>query len=245
MGSAIQSDEAAEAVAREFTRALCAQWQSTLGGGALGIYCIGSLAHGGFNRRYSDIDMALIVQEPMAPAALDALRADAANVSADLAAKLSIFWTDRSFAVGRFPVLDCIDYLDHAVALTERERVTPPRPSLAEVRAYLAGPPFGNWCKEAARFAASDTLDAKDRKSYLRTLLYPARLIYSWTTGQMASNDDAVAFLAERAPFDLDTDLIAQALECRRVGDDPDRLFPARAALLNQVAVCERLVTAL
>jgi predicted nucleotidyltransferase len=245
MGSAIQSNEAAEATAREFTRALCAQWQSTLGDRVLGIYCIGSMAHGGFSRRYSDIDVAVIVREPMAPAVLDALRADATNISAELAAKLSIFWTDRSFAVGRFPVLDRIDYLDHAVVLMERERVAPPRPPLAEVRAYLAGPPFDNWRKEAARFAASDALDPNDRKSYLRTLLYPARLVYSCTTGRMGSNDDAVACLADRAPRDLDTDLINQALACRRAGDDPDRLFPARAALLNQVAVCERLVAAL
>jgi predicted nucleotidyltransferase len=242
MGAAIQSDEGAEAVAREFARALCAPWQSTLDDGVLGIYCIGSLAHGGFSRRYSDIDVAVIVQEPMAPAVLDALRADAARLSAELAAKLSIFWTDRSFAVGRFPVLDRIDYLDHAVALMERERVTPSRPSLAEVRAYLAGPPFGNWCNDARRFAASDAFDPKDRKSYLRTLLYPARLIYSWTTGRMGSNDAAVTFLAEHAPRDLDVNLIGQALECRRAGDDSDRLFPARAALLRQVAACERVV---
>jgi predicted nucleotidyltransferase len=242
MSPALQSNEAAESAARDFARTLCVRWQSTLGGGVLGIYCIGSLAHGGFSRRYSDIDMAVILQEPMAPAAVDALRTGAAKVSAELAAKLSIFWTDRSFAVGRFPILDRIDYLDHAVLLMERERITPQRPPLAEVRAYLAGSPFGHWRNEAARFAASDALDPKDRKSYLRALLYPARLVYSWTTGRMASNDDAVAFLAGRAPNDLDTDLIEQALACRRGGDDPDGLFPARAALLRQVTVCERLV---
>lgn len=242
MSTTLQSNEAAEGDAREFACTLCAQWQSALGGGVLGIYCIGSLAHGGFSRRYSDIDLAIILQEPIAPAAVDALRTGAAKVSAELAAKLSIFWTDRSFAVGRFPVLDRIDYLDHAVALMERERVTPQRPSLAEVRAYLAGPPFGNWRNEVARFAASDALDPKDRKSYLRALLYPARLFYSWTTGRMASNDDAVTFLTGCAPLDFDTALIEQALACRRAGDDPDGLFSARAALLRQVTVCERLV---
>jgi predicted nucleotidyltransferase len=242
MSPALHSDQAAEDAAREFARALCVRWQSTLGGGVLGIYCIGSLAHGGFSRRYSDIDLAIILQEPIAPAGVDALGTGAATVSAELAAKLSIFWTDRSFAVGRFPILDRIDYLDNAMALMERERVTPQRPPLAEVRAYLAGPPFGHWRDEAARFATSDALDPKDRKSYLRALLYPARLFYSWTTGRMASNDDAVAFLAGRAPLGLDTDLIVQALVCRRAGDDPDGLFPMRAALLRQVAACERLV---
>jgi predicted nucleotidyltransferase len=242
MISALPSNEAAEGAAREFARAVSARWQSALSDGALGIYCIGSLAHGGFSRRYSDIDMAVIVAEPLAPATLDKLRADAAQVSADVASKLSIFWTDRSFSVGRFPVLDRVDYLDHAAALMERERICPPRPSLAEVRAYLAGAPFERWRTDAERFAAATVLEPSDHKHFLRTLLYPARLIYSWTTGRMASNDAAVAFLADGAPAGLDIELIGQALECRRAGDDPDRLYPERAALLHQVAVCQRLV---
>jgi predicted nucleotidyltransferase len=242
MNSALPSNEVAEGAARAFAGAVCARWQSMLGGEIFGIYCIGSLAHGGFSHRYSDIDMAVIAAEPFGPDALDRLRTDAAQVSAELATKLSIFWTDRSFAVGRFPVLDRIDYLDHARALMERERIRPSRPSLADVRADLAGAPFERWCADAERFAASEALDPKDRKSYLRALLYPARLIYSWTTGRIASNDDAVAFLAGRAPVDVDADLIAKALACRRAGDDPDRLFPARGALLRQVAACERLV---
>jgi predicted nucleotidyltransferase len=235
-------DNLAEAAAREFARAVSARWQETLGDGLLGVYLIGSLAHGGFNRRYSDIDMALIVAEPLAPATLDALRAEAAKVSADLAAKLSIFWTDRSFAVGRFPILDRIDYLDHAVALIERERVRPSRPALAEVRAYLSGAPFERWCADAKQFAASATLEPQQRKAFLRTLLYPARLIYSGTTGRIGSNDDAVAFLAGGAPPGLDVAPIAQALECRRAASDPDRLFPSRAALPRQAAACERLI---
>ena len=62
------------------------------------------------------------------------------NFSPDLAPKLSLFWTDRSFTIGRFPPLDRLDYLDHAQPLIERERAAPPRPSLDEVRAYLARP---------------------------------------------------------------------------------------------------------
>ena len=42
------------------------------------------------------------------------------------------------------------------------------------------------------------TLDAKDRKAYLRALLYPARLCFSYATGLMTSNDDAVAYLREQ-----------------------------------------------
>ena len=150
MGSAIQSNEAAESAAREFTNALCAQWQSRLGGRVLGIYCIGSLAHGGFSRRYSDIDMAVIAQDPMEPAVLDALRADGANVSSELAAKLSIFWTDSSFTVGRFPLSTASTISTMRWCLWNASASTPPRPPLAEIRAYLAGPPFANWCNDAS-----------------------------------------------------------------------------------------------
>jgi predicted nucleotidyltransferase len=229
------------ATARDFASALSRHWEARLGGDLLGVYLIGSLAHGGFSHRYSDIDIALILEAPISQAVIDTLRTDAAKVYPDLAAKLSIFWTDRSFSVGRFPVLDRVDYLDHAVVLFERERVVPSRPALAEIRAYLAGAPFANWSADAERFVAAASLEPKNHKSFLRTLLYPARFVYSWTTGRMGSNDDAVAFLTEHVPPGLDVDLVVQALECRRAGADPDRLFPARTGLPRQVTACAQL----
>ena len=50
------------------------------------------------------------------------------------------------------------------MTLYERERVAPARPMLDEVRAYLTGAPLANWVKAAGAFAASDTLEPKDRK---------------------------------------------------------------------------------
>ena len=157
------------------------------------------------------------------------MRADAAAISTELAAKLSIFWTDRTFAAGRFPPLDRADYLDHGVTLIERERVTPSRPGLAEVRAYLAGKPFEAWRQGAAQFAALERLEPKSHKPYLRAQLYPARFVYSFMTGRMGSNDAAVAWLQDRAPPGLDVALIAAALACRRAAADPDVLFASRA----------------
>ena len=74
-----------------------------------------------------------------------------------------MFWTDRGCSLGRLPPLDRADYLDHAVTLYERERVVPARPTLDEIRAYLTGAPPANWAHAASTFAASDTLDPKDR----------------------------------------------------------------------------------
>ena len=69
--------------------------------------------------------------------ALAALREQANSLSPELGPKVSLFWTDRALAIGRFPPLDRADYLDYAVPLCERERIAPPRPSLDEIRVYL------------------------------------------------------------------------------------------------------------
>jgi hypothetical protein len=153
-----------------------------------------------------------------------------------------VFWTDRHFSLGRFPPLDRIDYLDHGVVLLERERVWPVRPPLQEIRGYLADAPFARWSDQVGRFATAESLEPKDRKAYLRTLLYPARFCYSWMTGRMGSNDDAVAFLREMRAARLDMRLIEHALQYRRADADPDPLFPARTSLPSQVDACATLV---
>ena len=49
-------NERARTEAIDFARRLVRHWQDALGTELLGAYLIGSLAHAGFNRRYSDID---------------------------------------------------------------------------------------------------------------------------------------------------------------------------------------------
>jgi predicted nucleotidyltransferase len=242
MNDSFSPDTAAATTARDFAATLAAHWQARLGDQLLGAYLLGSLAHGGFSRRYSDIDVGVVAEAGLTPTDFDAMRADAAAISNELAAKLSIFWTDRTFTAGRFPPLDRADYLDHGVMLTERERVMPPRPGLAEVRAYLTGKPFEAWMQGAAQFAALESLEPKSHKPYLRAHLYPARFVYSFMTGRMGSNDAAVAWLQDRAPPGLDIALITDALACRRSAADPDALFGLRAALPRQVTACAAFI---
>lgn len=229
--------------ALEFAHAMAAFWEEQLGPRLLGFYLIGSLAHGGFNRRYSDIDLALVAESGLSETSLDRARAHGVSISPELASKLSLFWSDRRFSAGRFPPLDRVDYLDHAVALVEREPVRPERPSVDDIRAYLRGAPFAIWAERAARFATLDRLEAEDHKPYLRALLYPARFVYSWSTGRMASVDDAVAYLDECRPAGLDIGLVARALRCRSRSADPDDLFGERKSLPGQVDACRRLIT--
>ena len=238
------SGEFAKTAAIDFARCLVRHWQEALGTELLGAYLIGSLAHAGFSRRYSDIDVALVTMAGLSAQALDQLRSEAVALSADWGAKVSVFWTDRHFSLGRFPPLDRLDYLDHAVALVERESVRPARPTLEEIHHYLRGAPFASWAERARSFAAAETLEPKDHKAYLRTLLYPGRFCYSWMTGLMGSNDVAVAFLKEGHAAGLDVSSLECALQCRQSAADPDALFPARKVLPSQIDACVALISA-
>jgi hypothetical protein len=161
----VDPDELAKTAAIDFARRLVPRWRESLSIELLGAYLIGSLAHAGFSRRYSDIDIALVTAAGLSPSALDRVRSEAVALSANWGPKVSVFWTDRHFILGRFPLLDRIDYLDHAVVLVEHECARPARPSLEEIRHYLRGAPFANWTDRARSFAAADTLSAKDQKS--------------------------------------------------------------------------------
>jgi predicted nucleotidyltransferase len=235
-------DDRARTGAIDFTRRLIQNWQEVHEIELLGAYLIGSLAHGGFSRRYSDVDIALITTAGLSPEALDRLRSDAVALSAEWGPKVSVFWADQHFSIGRFPALDRIDYLDHAVVLMERQSVRPTRPTMDEIWLYLSGTPFGNWADLARSFVVAETLEPKDHKAYLRTLLYPARFCYSWLTGLIGSIDAAVAFLDERPVAGLDNRLITRSLQCRRAAADPDALFPARTVLPEQIDACAALL---
>jgi predicted nucleotidyltransferase len=235
-------DDIAMKSAADFGRALVPCWQSALGADLLGVYLLGSLAHGGFSRRYSDVDILVVTAAGLTQAIVDRVRREAAALSAEWAPKLSVFWSDRDFSIGRLPPLDRVDFLDRPVVLLERERVRPQRPTFEEIRRYLRGAPFGNWQQRAQHFAAAAALDPAERKPYLRAQLYPARFCYSYLTGEMGSNDAAVAFLQARAVPGLDVALIERTLDCRRAAADPDSLFPSRTVLPVQIAACAALI---
>src|SRR5262249_12521082 len=73
------TDTSAEAAAVDFARHIVPFWQAALGSELLGAYLIGSLAHGGFSRRYSDVDMALVTEAGVSAQTLDRVRSKAAR----------------------------------------------------------------------------------------------------------------------------------------------------------------------
>lgn len=237
------ADHCTLASALDFTQRLGEVWSDDIGRRLCGIYRIGSLAHGGFNGRYSDIDVAVIVDEPFNPDDLELMHAKARELSNALGAKVSIFWAVRSFRAGRFPPLDRVDYLDHGIPIIERERVRPERPSLENIRAWLQGQPLANWTGLVRHFMAQSVLGPADHKPYVRCLLYPARFLYSWATGAMASNDEAVSFVRTAGVAGLDVELIIRALQFRQEFRDLDALFPERMKLAGQLSACTGVIS--
>ena len=236
------TDQQVRHAATGLAKNLGAFCEELLGPHFIGFYLLGSLAHGGFNRRYSDIDVALVSENGIDDSQRDAFDAEARRLSPDLAQRVSLFWSDRHFSMGRFPPLDRLDYIDRAVPLMEREKIVIDRPGLDEIRAYLCGAPFENWAARGSRFATEAALNPDDRKTYLKTHLYPARFAFSWLTGQIASNDDAIAYLQDHPLAGLDLALLGRALQCRHDAADPDRLFPDRLALPGQYTACAQLM---
>lgn len=242
MNAISDPDGDARRAAHELAEGMAAWWRDQLGQNLLGFYLLGSLAHGGFNRRYSDIDLGMVAATPLTEQIRDDMRAHAKTLAPELAGKISLFWTDRSFEIGRFPPLDRLDYLDHAVALMEREAVRPTRPTLDDIRDYLRGAPFENWAKSVPGFVALETLEPENHKPFIRAFLYAARFVFSWTTGTMASNDAAIALLQSDPPPGLDVDLLVKAMQLRLDAADPDPLFEDRKSLPGLVEACSRLM---
>ena len=113
-----EMNDTARTAALEFAHALGSSYRAQLGERLIGAYLIGSLAHGGFSHRYSDIDVVLVTEDGLDAATLTALRSLATERDAELGQKLSLFWSDHRFTTGRLPPLDRMDYIENAIVLT-------------------------------------------------------------------------------------------------------------------------------
>jgi hypothetical protein len=131
-------------------------YTQALGERLVAAYALGSLAHGGFSPLVSDVDLALILADPLRPTDSVRVAAVAWGLKAKGSAlhdRLSVFWgTPSSLAGrvpgGRFPPLDRLDLLEHGCLLqgedTRSGLVPPDRDELLVAGAlfaleYLAG----------------------------------------------------------------------------------------------------------
>lgn len=172
------------------------------------VYALGSLAHGGFCPLVSDIDVALILRDPL-------LKDDVLNVQAliqsvqaggkPLTDRLSVFWgslvsLEASGSGGRFPPLDLLDLKWHGRLLDGED-----------IRPHLRTPHKRELIKSGAEFALEklstpevcyelshpENLLKQGVIKLTKRILFPVRFIYTLKTGEIGENHLAVAYFAD------------------------------------------------
>lgn len=198
----------------------------TWGARLVAAYALGSLAHGGFSPLVSDVDLGLVLSDPLHgddARAVESLAIAVGAEGAPLAARLSIFWgspaTLRGEAAGgRFPPLDRLDLVQYGRLLRGRDiRAGLPAPTAREL--IIAGADF------ALRAVTADlkdpaTLLNAGAKTLTKMTLFPVRFLYTARTGQIGRNEAAVEYLTE-AESGPAVDLARQAFAWREEPPDP------------------------
>ncbi len=127
-----------------------ARYTARLGDRLLAAYALGSLVHGGFSEAVSDIDLGLILSDPLRTGDAELIRTiavEASRTGEPLDSRLSVFWGTPSTLCGereggRFPALDRLDLIAHGrlISGNDRARHGLPSPSAAEL--LVAGARF-------------------------------------------------------------------------------------------------------
>jgi hypothetical protein len=221
-------------------------------------YALGSLAHGGFSSLVSDVDLGLILADPLTVQDVNRIEEVGAQVratGAPLADRLSVFWGSRGSLTnggthGRFPPLDRLDLLRHGRRLYGVEvRDGVPAPShqdlvLAAARLCLsqvARYPLTEWVRDPAG------LLAQGARSATKPVLFPVRFLYTARTGEIGRNHDAVAHLVTHDPGAA-ADLAAAALGWRTgpaAPEDPQAIALLRDGLIPLYCSCLEVHAAL
>ena len=170
-------------------------------------YALGSLAHGGFSPLVSDVDLGLILADPLRAGDHATIGDVAGAVRASgpgLAERLSVFWGTPSTLSGqvpggRFPPLDRLDLLEHGRLLTGRDaRQAAARPDRTEL--LVAGARFALGSLSGAgsgtgtgppgdasvldEIAAPSRLVSRGPRRLTKVVLFPVRFVYTAATGQ-------------------------------------------------------------
>lgn len=134
-------------------------YRAALGERLLAAYALGSLAHGGFSELVSDVDLGLILSDPLQRADMETIQAVAdaeKSKGPPLHQRLSVFWGTPATLGGeqdggRFPALDRLDLIENGRLLFGRDdaRRGLPVPATRELLVtgadfaltYLAGSP--------------------------------------------------------------------------------------------------------
>jgi hypothetical protein len=205
-------------------------YRAALGPRLIGGYALGSLAHGGFSALVSDVDLGLILHDPVTVKDGATIRAVARSVRAGgsvLDQRLSVFWGTPATLGGqrrggRFPPLDRLDLLEYGRLLAGQDlRSAAARPDHAEL--LVAGAEFAlgylggaatlpDRLRSWARLRRQDDtvlneirtpsrLVSRGPRRLTKIVLFPVRFLFTAETGQVGTNARAAAhYLASARP---------------------------------------------
>lgn len=173
---------------------------------------------------------------------MDRVIADAKAIDPAHGRRLSVFWGNPDHTWGRLPVLDRVDLIDHGVPLLSANRPDLERPDEVSIRQALLHSVANSWEPHTKALSGLSELKQEDRKPFIRCLLYPARLIYTWDRLRIASNDRAVEYLEQVEPPELDLEPIRLALECRHERCTPEELFARGVDLAAQFSAAKSYI---
>ena len=221
-------------------------YRVALGDRLLAAYALGSLAHGGFSALVSDVDLGLILDDPLMPGDGDAIRAIAEmekSKGSALHERLSVFWGTPAtlrgeIEGGRFPPLDRLDLLAHGRLLLGNDDARRGLPAPGRRELLVTGAEFA-----LASLAGDDATEeilspelllGRGIRRVTRLVLLPVRFLSTAATGSVGANPVAVAHYLEndRAPS---RPLVAAALGWRTAppADDSHAAGLLREQLLS------------
>jgi hypothetical protein len=160
------------------------------------VFLLGSLAHGGFSLEVSDIDMGLVLEDPLLPSdatRVSEVKAQVVALGLSLADRLSLFWgstqsLSSSSLQGRFPPLDRLDLILHGQLLAGRDIVTGlPKPSREELvigAVQFALETLGK-PEEILQVRNPASLAKRGMRHVGKRILFPVRFLYTARTGEV------------------------------------------------------------
>jgi hypothetical protein len=218
-------------------------YQAAFGSRLVAGYALGSLAHGGFSPLVSDVDLGLILQDPLRTKDRRTVRAAARAVRADGSAlhqRLSVFWGTSATlrgrsSGGRFPPLDRLDLLEYGRLLAGRDaRQGLTRPGQEEL--LVAGAEFAlstlggsgslprrlrTWARPGqhddatAEIRTPSRLVSRGPRRMTKVVLFPVRFLFTAATGRVGTNALAGEHYLASADAPA-TELVAAALAWRQ-----------------------------
>jgi hypothetical protein len=226
------------------------RYRAVLGTRLVAAYALGSLAHGGFSPLVSDVDLGLVLADPIDPSDLPTIGAVAEAVKAGgtaLHERLSVFWgTPETLAGrasgGRFPPLDRLDLLENGLLLdgTEcRQGLTGPDPAelLVEGAAFAldflgpgheleaASPTLGSLTPAGheviEEIRRPELLMKQGTRHLTKIVLFPVRFLFTAATGRVGTNHAAVDYYLAN-PEAVAPALVAAGLHWRTVPPDDE-----------------------